>query len=48
MEDLNFIKENVISPYKEMLAYETLWAIENSNENFKEGDLKELFNHYMQ
>ena len=46
MQDLNFIKKNVISPYKEMLAYETLWAIENSNENFKESYLKELFNHY--
>lgn len=46
MQDLNFIEKNVISPYKEMLAYETLWAIENSNKDLKEKDLKELFNHY--
>ena len=46
MQDLNFIEKNVISPYKEMVAYETLWAIENKNKDFKERDLKELFSQY--
>ena len=43
MQALDFIKENVISPYKEMLAYETLWALENNVETVKEKDLKQWF-----
>ena len=34
--------QDVIFPRKEMLAYETLWAIEN----IKEKTLREFFNHY--
>ena len=37
---------NVISPFKEMLAYETLWAIEQEYEDIKEKKLKELFHKY--
>jgi len=29
MQKLSFLDENTLSPRKEMLAYETLWAIEN-------------------
>ena len=42
MNDLSFIQKNVTSPYKEMLAYETLWAIEG----LKESSLKVFFNCY--
>ena len=42
MQDLSFIEEKVISPYNEMVAYETLWALEG----IKEKTLKEHFNHY--
>ena len=43
MQDLSFIEKNVISPYKEMLAYETLWAIEG----IKDNNLKRFFNNRM-
>ena len=43
---LNF-PQNVISPQKEMSAYETLWAIESIKENIKESRLKELFKEYI-
>ena len=42
MENLSLIEQNVISPYKEMLAYETLWVIKG----VKEKNLKEFFNNY--
>ena len=42
MQDLSFIEQNVISPYNEMIAYETLWAIEG----IKEKNLKKFFNDY--
>ena len=42
MQDLSSIEKNVISPYKEMLAYETLWAIEG----IKDNNLKRFFNNY--
>ena len=42
MQALDFIKENVIFPRKEMLAYETLWAIRD----IKEKTLREFFNRY--
>ena len=38
---LDFL-QNIISPQQEMLAYETLWAMEN----IKEKELKELFKKY--
>ena len=44
---MDFIEKNVISPSKEMLAYETLWAIQSSEEqNLKEKTLKEMFAHH--
>ena len=42
MQDLNFIEQNVMSPYKEILSYETLWALEG----IKEKKLREYFEHY--
>ena len=42
MQDLAFIKQNVMSPYEEILSYETLWALEG----IKEKKLKEYFEHY--
>ena len=35
-----------LSPYKEMLAYETLWALENNIETVKEKDLRQWFKTY--
>ena len=46
MQKLSFLDENTLSPRKEMLAYETLWAIENNVNDFKERNLRELFNQY--
>ena len=46
MEALNLIKKNVLSPYKEMLAYETLWALEHNVKTVKEKDLKQWFKAY--
>ena len=42
MSSLDFL-QNVISPQKEMFAYETLWAMEE----IKESKLKELFKKYI-
>ncbi|MCZ0932028.1 MAG: hypothetical protein OXJ52_02630 [Oligoflexia bacterium] len=42
MQAIKFIEQNTISPYKEMLAYETLWALKN----IKEKKLTEYFNSY--
>ena len=42
MQVSNFIKQNTISPYDEILAYETLWAIRD----IKEQRLKNFFNSY--
>ena len=42
MQGLSLIEKNVISPYNEMLAYETLWAIKG----IKEKILKESFSNY--
>ena len=47
MQALDFMEKNVISPYKEMLAYETLWALESSaSGTVKEKDLKQWFKEY--
>ncbi len=47
MQTVDFIEQNVISPSKEMLAYETLWAIQSKEEQtLKEKTLKEMFAHY--
>ena len=46
MRALDDIKKNVISPYEEMLAYETLWALENDVNTVKETDLKQRFKNY--
>lgn len=47
MQDISFIKQNIISPSKEMLAYEVLWAIESHEEKtLKEKTLKEMFMNY--
>ncbi len=46
MQKLSFLDESTLSPRKEMLAYETLWAIENNVNDFKESNLRELFNQY--
>ena len=46
MQKISFLNKNILSPRKEMLAYETLWAIEDSIENIKEKDLRELFYQY--
>ncbi len=43
MQAFDFVKKNVISPDEEMLAYETLWAIENDANSIKEKNLKEWF-----
>ena len=40
-QTLDFMK-NIISPRKEMFAYETLWAMED----IKEKTLKEMFKQY--
>ena len=42
MQNLSSIEKNVNFPYKEMLAYETLWAIEG----IKDNNLKRFFNNY--
>ncbi len=43
LNDLGLITENIISPSKEMLAYETLWAIHD----IKEKMLRELFSNHI-
>ncbi len=44
MQDISFIEQNVISPSREMLAYEVLWAIQSNDEKtLKEKTLKEMF-----
>ena len=43
---LDFL-QNIISPQQEMLAYETLWALQSSKEKFlKESMLTKMFVHY--
>lgn len=42
----SLLHNNTFSPYKEMLAYETLWAIENDVDDVKERKLSSLFNQY--
>ena len=46
MQEKDFTEASVISPYQEMLAYETLWAIENTEESIKEKTLKDWFKKY--
>ena len=46
MQALDFIKKNTTSSYKEMLAYETLWALESNVETVKEKDLKQWLKTY--
>ena len=44
---LKTLEKNIVHPREEMLAYETLWALENSKEQpLKEKYLKDLFQHY--
>ena len=48
MQALDIVKKNVLSPYEEMLAYETLWALENNVkvDTVKEKNLKQWFKIY--